>query len=330
MQRRFYITFTALFVLLLGSLAWAQDPVSLAREKVERYKQAAKAAAAPPMAPLARREAPDRNDLLDAFGLFQSAGADESKDAKVRAEYVELLGLLGYYDLAAQQLERSAKESPKDPGLWRAAGRAWTDSGPAGDERALAALHSSLELDRDSADAAETWFFIGRVQHRRGEYDPAAESYAAALKLKPDHARAVIGKAALDARAGRIVEASAALDALGRAAQPYDIETRELLRKALADFQAGGAKVPDEAAPQAAYSKLLYRAARLPEAVSAGHRAAELKPDDVDTLNFLGAMLLQAGKADEAKQVYEKSLAIRPDQPNVSEGLKQINGQPGR
>ena len=91
-----------------------------------------------------------------------------------------------------------------------------------------------------------------------------------------------------------------------------------------------GATIVHEAAPQAAYSKLLYRAARLPEAVSAGHRAAELKPDDVDTLNFLGAMLLQAGKADEAKQVYEKSLAIRPDQPNVSEGLKQINGQPGR
>ena len=330
MPTRFRTMLAAVSILVLPSFAQAQDPFSLAREKIERYKQAAAAAAAPPMAPIARREPPDRNDLLDAFGLFQSAAADETKDAKVRAEYVELLGLLGYHDLAAQQLERSVKETPEDPNLWRAAGRAWVEAGPAGDERALAALHASLERDHDSADAAETWFFIGRVQHRRGEYDPAAESYAAALKCKPDYARAAIGKAALDTRAGRIVEASTALDALGKAAQPYDIETRELLRKALADFQAGGAKVPEEGSAQAAFSKLLYRAARLPEAVAAGRRAVELKPDDVDMLNFLGAMLLQAGREDEAKQAYEKSLAARPDQPHVSEVLKQVSGQPGK
>ncbi len=320
----------AVLALLLPLIARAQDPVSLAREKIERYKQAAVAAAAPPMAPIARREPPDRNDLLDAFGLFQSVGAEETKDAKVRAEYTELLGLLGYHDLAARQMERSAGETPKDPGLWRAAGRAWVEAGPAGDERALAALHKSLELDRDSADAAQTWFFLGRLQHRRGEYDPAGESYAGALKCKPDYARAIIGKAALDVRAGQLVEASAALDAMGKAAQPYDVETRELLRKALADLQASGAKVPDEAAAQAAYSKLLYRAARVPDAVAAGNRAVELKPDDVETLNFLGAILLQAGKTDEAKKVYEKSLAVRADQPNVTDVLKQIDGQPGR
>ncbi len=330
MSKHFCTVLLAVLVLLLPLLAQGQDPISLAHEKIERYKEAAGAAAAPPMAPVARRDPPDRNDLLDAFGLFQSVNADETKDSKVRAEYTELLGLLGYYDLAAAQLERRAAEAPQDAALWRAAGRAWVESGPADDAKALAALGKSLAVDPDSGGAADAWFLTGRVQHRAGQYDTAAQSYAEALKRKPDHAQALIGKAALDARGGKIVEASAALDALGKAAQPYDTDTRILLRKALADFQAGGAKVPDDAAAQAALSKLFYRAARLPDAVTAANRALELKPDDVDTLNFLGAMLLQAGKVDEAKKAYEKSIAVRSDQPNVAEALKQLGGQPAQ
>ncbi len=329
MSKRHFSKLVAVSVLLLPVLAWAQDPFSLAREKIERYKQAATAAAAPPMAPIAHREPPNRNDLLDAFGLFQGAGADETKDAKVRKEYAELLSLLGYYDLAAAQLERLAAESPQDAVLWRAAGMAWAESGPACDARALAALRKSLDLDPNSEGAADAWFYTGHVQHRAGQYDAAAQSYGEALTRKADHVRAVIGKAALDTRAGRIVEASSTLDAVGRAAQPYDIETRQLLRRALADFQAGGTQVPDDGAAQAAYSKLLYRAGRLPDAVTAGRRAAELKPDDVDMLNFLGAMFMQAGKADEARGAYEKSLAVKPDQPGITEALRQLGGQPG-
>jgi Flp pilus assembly protein TadD len=327
MRKRFWTVLLAVAGLLLPLLAQAQDPVSLAREKIGRYKQAATAAAAPPMAPIARRDPPDRNDLLDALGLFQSAGAGATKDAGVRTEYTELLELLGYYDLSAVQLERAAAEAPQDAALWRAAGRAWAESGPAGDGRALADLEKSRELDPDSGGAAEAWFLTGRVQHRAGQYEAAAQSYAEALKRKADHAQALIGKAALDTRAGKLVEASAALDALGKAAQPFDVDTRTLLRKALADFQAGGAKAPDDAAAQAAYAKLLYRAARVPDAVAAARRAVELKPDDVDTLNFLAVMLLQAGNSAQAKEVYEKSLAVRPDQPNVTEVLKQLGGQ---
>ena len=329
MQTRSWTVFFALLGLLLPLLAQAQDPISLAREKIDRYKQAAKAAAAPPMAPIARREAPDRNDLLDAFGLFQSAHADESRDARVRAENTELLNLLGYYDLAAAQLERAADEAPKDAALWRQAGAAWVASGPAGDERALADLAKAQALDPDSEAAAETWYLTARVQHRAGQYEAAEKSYAEALKHKPNHAQALIGKAALDARAGRMVEASAALDALGKAAQPFDVDTRVLLRKALADFQAAGGKVPEEAPAQAAVSRLLYRAARVPDAIAAARKAVDLKPEEVDTINFLAVMLLQAGKTDEAKKTYEKSLAVRPDQPNVTEMLKQIGGQPG-
>ena len=330
MPTRTWTVFTAVLALLLPLFAQAQDPISLAREKIDRYKLAAKAAAAPPMAPVARHEAPDRNDLLDAFGLFQSIGADETKDPKVRVEYTELLGLLSYYDLAAAQLERAAGEKPKEAALWREAGASRVASGPAGDERAMEDLEKSLSLDPDSEGAADAWYLTARVQHRAGQYEAAEKSYAEALKRKAGHTQALIGKAALDTRAGRMVDASAALDALGKAAQPFDVDTRILLRKALADFQAAGGKVPEDAAAQAAMSKLLYRAARVPDAIAAARKAVDLKPDDVDTLNFLAVMLLQAGRADEAKTVYEKSLAVRPDQPNVTEVLKQLGGQQGR
>ena len=192
----------------------------------------------------------------------------------------------------------------------------------------MADLAKSLERDPNSEGAADAWFLKGRIEHRAGQYEDAAQSYDEAVKRKPGHVQSLIGKAALDARNGRIVEASAALDAVGKAAQPFDVDTRMLLRKALADFQADGGKMPDEAAAQAAHAKLLYRAARIPDAVAAARRAVELKPDDVDTLNFLGAMLMQAGQNDQAKDAYAKSLAVKPDQPNVQETLKKLGGQP--
>ena len=84
------------------------------------------------------------------------------------------------------------------------------------------------------------------------------------------------------------------------------------------------AVVPDEAGAHAAYSRLLYRAGRLPDAALAARRASDLNPGDVESLNFLASILMQMNQTEQAAQVLEKSLAARPDQPGVAETLKRL------
>ncbi len=305
-------------------MLWAEGPPGDARAKITKYKEAAAAASRPVAAPMAPVAPPDRNDLLDAFEAFTAAGAENTTDEAFRLEHIELLTLLGYHDLAAEQWECVVKERPADGAAWLALGRAWAASGPAGHKRGDEALQQAVKLLGDGPDKAEAWAIRGWMTHQRGLHEAARDAYARALELAPGQVRAVIGAATLDARAGKITEASAALDGLKQAAQPYDVETRLMLRRALHDFEAGRGVVPDEAGAHAAYSRLLYRAGRLPDAALAARRASDLNPGDVESLNFLASILMQMNQTEQAAQVLEKSLAARPDQPGVAETLKRL------
>lgn len=323
-HRTWSITIKALLAALaVTSAAAGQDALSAARAKVDRYRSLARTAASPAAMLAPGGAQPDRGDLLDALALFQQEGMDRSHDTALLHEYAELLELLGYYDLAGETHELRAVLAPDNAAAWAAAGRAWAQAGAYGLERALNALQKALDL---SPDNGEAWFWLAHVRHREGLYDAAREAYARALEKSPGLPRAVIGMAALDLRSGEILKASQALDALGQAAQPHDVETRVLLRKALHDYESAGGFFPDEAPLHAAHARLLYRAGRLPDAALAARHASELNPADADTLNFLGAVLLQMGSVEQAAQAYEKSLAARPNQPSVEQALKQLRG----
>lgn len=317
-------TITALLAAVgVMSAAAGQDALSAALAKVDRYRSLAKTAASPAAMLAPGGAQPDRGDLLDALAVFQKEGLDRSNDTALLHEYAELLELLGYYDLAGETHERRAVLAPENAAVWAAAGRAWAQAGAHGLERALNALQKALDL---SPDNGEAWFWLGHLRHREGLYDAAREAYARALDKTPGLPRAVIGMAALDLRAGDILKASQALDALGQAAQPHDVETRTLLRKALYDYESARGFFADEAPLHAAYARLLYRAGRLPDAALAAKHASEMNPADADTLNFLGAVLLQMGSVEQAAQAYEKSLAARPNQPSVEQALTQLRG----
>lgn len=316
----------ALFAAALLACAggWA-DPLDGARAKVEEYQALARTAASPAAMLAPSAKAPDRALLLDALDLYREAGADKSTDPALLSEYAGVLEVAGYYDLAAETWERMAGMDAANAAAHRAAaGRNWAQSGDYGAPRAYDALQKALDGGLTGAKAADAWYWMGHLRHREGLYDGARQAYAGALKAQPDLTRALIGLAVLDAREGKVAEASAALDKLGQAAQPHDIETRVLLKKALYDFESARGTFADEPALNAAYAKLLYRAGRLPDAALAARRATDQNPQDVDTLNFLGAILLQSGSTDQARQVYEKSLAAKPDQPNVEKVLAQL------
>jgi tetratricopeptide (TPR) repeat protein len=307
--------------------AWAA-PADEAQKKAEaaRLKQQEvlehRAAGRNESAGMAEKEAARLRD--DAQRLFEAAGAETSADSALVLAYAAFLSERGDHDLAAKQYARIAARSQQPAEIWRRAGAAYLKAGPGLRQDALAALKASLAADATTKDAAMTHFHLGDLYQREGLFEIADEEYAAALRLDPACVPALLGKAVLDARKGKIADASQAMDALGRDAQPYDAWTRTRLREALENYEHRRDFFEDTPRNNLAYARLLYRAARLPDAILAARRAVKLAPSDFDTWNFIGAMQSQLGSLKQAAEAYEKSLEINAEQPQVKAVLEEI------
>lgn len=265
-----------------------------------------------------------RKALLDALKQYEDAGFPEASSNSQLMEYAKVTTLLGFHDLTAEAMEVAVKRAPADAKGWALLGASAIECGPKHEPRGLEALKKSLTLDATSKDAAAAHLALGRLYYAQHLPDLASESLEKAVQCDPENAEAVLRRAVLLVRQGKILDGSNAIDALGKAAQPLDAMTRVLLRESLADYENSGGYFEDTHDNHAAFAKLLYRAGRLPEAILAGGRAAKLDPRDTKNLNFVGSMYMQSGNADGARQAYEKSLEADPNQPGVAEALKQL------
>jgi len=262
--------------------------------------------------------------LKQAQAAYEAAGAPTDASTDVLFEYADTVRLLGYFDLAGEAMETVVAREPENARAWAVLGASKIECGPKLEPRGLEALQKSVALDGASEESAVARVALGKLYYKQGLYDFASEELEKAVAAAPDDAEAVIRLAALQARGGQIREASDAINALGKAAQPHDALARVLLRECLDTFERDGGIFEDTAENHIAFSKLLYRAARIPEALLAASRAVALNPADFDTLNFAGSMYIQMGNADGARQAYEKSLSVNPDQPTVKDALKQL------
>ena len=265
-----------------------------------------------------------RAALQRAQAAFEAAGAPTNAPTDVLFEYADTTRRLGYHDLAGEAMETVVAREPENARAWGVLGASQIECGPKHEPRGLEALLKSLALDSASKDAVAARVALGKLYYAQGLYDFAREQLEQAVATDPAHPEAVIRLAALQARAGKIREANDAITALDKAAQPHDALARVLLRECLDTFERDGGTFEDNAANHVAFSKLLYRAARVPEALLAASRAVTLDPTDTATLNFAASMYTQLGNADNARQAYEKSLAVNPDQPLVQEALKHL------
>lgn len=265
-----------------------------------------------------------RQALLTAKQSFEESGAPANLPADALKIYVEVLRALGYYDLAAEALERLVQLTPQDATAWALLGDSALQSGPKHEARGLEALRKSLSLDAVSPASSLAQLALGKLYYQQGLYAFAEEALAKAVAVDPANVEATIRLAAVHVRAGKIREAGAALDALDKAAKPFDALTRVLLRENLAAFENDGHYFEDTPELHEAYGKLLYRAARVPEALLASARAATQRPGDTKLLNFIGSMYLQVGNVAGARQAYEKSLAADANQPMVKEVLDKL------
>jgi Flp pilus assembly protein TadD len=317
-------------LLLLAGSAFAQSNAALqsARESVAKYQQEEKARQAA-IADGLFNEADSRAQagrvaLIEALRAYEAGGVPGAAPKEVLFEYTDAARRLGYFDQAGEAMEAAVRLDAGDARAWALLGMSLIECGPKHERQGLEALRKSLAIDSASKDAASALNALGKLYYRQSLYALAAEAFDKALTIDPANIEAVLRRSALQVREGKVLEASNAIDALGAAAEPLDAMTRVLLRECIMAFEDDGRFVDDTAENHAAFAKLLYRAARIPEAILASSRAIQLNPKDTKTMNFVGSMYTQMGNADGARQAFQKSLDTDPNQPNIAEALKQL------
>ena len=231
----------------------------------------------------------------------------------------------GSYDLAADALRRAVEVRPEEAGPAARLIENLYRTGAAGKDEALARAEVLLQGGASKEISARVLLVRGLIQLERGNAAAAAQDLDMVLAAESSNVRAGLARAAADAAQGNLVVASQRIDAIGKAGQPYDVETRYLMRWALQGFQQSGQTVPDTAEGHSALGKLLYRAGRLTEAGVELKRAATLAASDPAAWNLVAAIYAQQGNREEVKAACEASLALKPDQPEITKLLDSVS-----
>jgi tetratricopeptide (TPR) repeat protein len=231
----------------------------------------------------------------------------------------------GSYDLAADALRRAVEVRPEEAGPAARLIENLYRTGAAGKDEALSRADALLQGGAASKEiSARVLLVRGLIQLERGNAAAAAQDFDAVLAADSANARAGLGLAAADAAQGNLVAASQRIDTIGKAGQPYDVETRYLMRWALQGFQQSGQPLPNTAEAHSAHGKLLYRAGRLPEAGVELKQAATLAATDPAAWNLVAAVYGQLGNREEIKAACQASLALNPQQPEITKLLESV------
>lgn len=114
----------------------------------------------------------------------------------------------------------------------------------------------------------------------------------------------------------------------------FDLANLELrqqeLKAAEADFRAQLASCPDDAESRSGLGAVLLGAGRTDDATREFQRALELDPGDFTALYNLGAMDADAGQEEPAAKLLEDALRARPASPDTHEKLAAVYAQLAR
>ncbi len=185
-------------------------------------------------------------------------------------------------------------------------------------EAAIAELKRAVGLHPDYAEAYND---LGLLQHRMGQNEEAAKSYARAAELKPhlEYFRINLGNTYLDL--DRLDEAEAifqklvgdnpkrsdALSGLGTVAAK-----RGAYDQAIERYRGAIALEPQRAEYHFNLGHALSQAGRLPEAEGTFRETLRIRPTYVDAWWILGATLVRQERWDEATSAYAKMIELDP------------------
>ena len=257
--------------------------------------------------------------LEDALGFLESTLAEMSDNRRLRLIYARLLFEADRLDDARQQYELVHQQSPSDGDILFALALIAMEQKR--DEAARGYLDQMVRWNRR---VGEAHFYLGSIAERNGEIDRAIREYKQAgtgYEFLPAQSRI----AALMIEQGRLDDARTWLETRraehpSRADQLLMVEAQLLSERGLKDplFELLDESIdsnPDNV------DLLYYRAMtgqrfdRLDILERDLRRVIEIDPDNADALNALGYTLTdQTDRHEEALDLIERALAIRPDE----------------
>jgi tetratricopeptide (TPR) repeat protein/thiol-disulfide isomerase/thioredoxin len=197
----------------------------------------------------------------------------------------------GLIDDAQVAFERVVHDTPSHAGAWFNLGTVYLNKGDF--PQAQRCLHEAVRLDPQDADA---WNNLGLIAGQQEKYDEALEYFRHAALANPNHPLAVQNMMRIYQMEGRAADAQAMLAQL-----IVKAPTNPGLHLGLAMALIGQDKM------DAGRAEL--------------ETAIRLKPDFVDAINNLGALLLQSGDTAAALQQFERCVQIAPDSAHAAINL---------
>ncbi|MEA3365399.1 MAG: tetratricopeptide repeat protein, partial [Candidatus Hydrogenedentes bacterium] len=256
--------------------------------------------------------------------LFEQAGGMELRDTEALADFAGVLHSLNDSDLAAEALRKATRLEPDNPALWLALGRGLLAPLYRKPAEAEKALKRAAETGGGKRVEGEARAVLGRLYWDKGLVDLAESEWSRALEMAPENALAQMGMAAVLARRGEVVAASERVEQVAKAAPSGLALAEELLGKSLRDFERSGLWIEDTADAHFAYASLLLRAGRYVETIGPLRRAAKLEPGNHVVWNMIGSISAQLGRTEQAREAFQRSLDINPDQARTREALKEL------
>jgi tetratricopeptide (TPR) repeat protein len=145
-------------------------------------------------------------------------------------------------------------------------------------------------------------FNLAQCSDRLGDYGKAEQQYRECVQLAPNHGEAMHALTVLLVNERRRDEAGQLVE---------DWVRRD----------------PQSAAAYAEYSWLCRHDRDMPAALAAGQRAYELDPTNLRGLTELGQVFEEYRHPDRALDMYERSLQLQPDQPDLVRRVSMLKEQ---
>ncbi len=238
----------------------------------------------------------------------------------------QALRRLGKRDAALARLSALARRQPQVPAVMWELAQAASEAGDAA--RAIMALHTVTELQ---PAVASGWFLLAkelRKAGRREEAWGADLSGVHASSQNPELVKAAVamnggrldeGESILKARLDRLPEDAAATRLLGEI-----YWRRGDMAQALALVERAVDLAPGFDLARDFLIRLLLQANRLPEALKHAEAlaASPIRAPGNDLI--LASVLVRLGNQDRAREIYERLLAERPDQPQLWQNLGHV------
>ena len=188
----------------------------------------------------------------------------------------------------------------------------------------------------DSPNHVDALHFLGVAEHQLGNSESALEHIGRALKQVPEHPDALNNRGNILKKLGRLDEAEADYRrALAtRAKDPNALSNLGTVLRAKGDaegavalFREVIAMRPDHAPAWQNLGNVLADLNQLEDALKAQFEAMRLAPKSADSHRYLGAMLFAVGRTAEATEIYQRWLALYPDDPRAQHYVAACTGQ---